>query len=121
MYLVDSRPLLNQNRLEIVNETIIYICTLMMFNFLNDNTPANISDYQGWILIAFAFLSLMINIVLSVYGQAVLLIYIAKDNWDKRKLQEKIKSRDNNSEQLKSAFPQMSGVLNKKFEIIEAI
>ena len=66
-YMISCQPLKSAraNKVEIFNETIIYICCLIMSNFLNVAMPLDLRDLLGWILMGFASLNIVVNIGLT--------------------------------------------------------
>lgn len=66
-YLYDSLPLKNGNKIELMNEIVIYIVALLQMNFMNIRNPEHLTELLGWILIGVVGLVMAMNLSLTFF------------------------------------------------------
>lgn len=66
-YMVACHPLKtpSENKIEIFNETTIYICCCVMTVFLNVAMPLELRDMLGWVLMGFAGFNIFVNLIIT--------------------------------------------------------
>lgn len=94
-YYSASTPLKQGNNIEIVNEACIYVCTLIIGNFLNAALPLELSNILGWFLIGLICSNILLNITLTVVQSITQLI---KNTRDRRALGHVTKILNKNQE-----------------------
>jgi len=73
IYLVSYRPLntKKENFVEIFNEFTIMISAHITNIFLDVSIPQSAKDTMGWILMGFAALNIVVNLIIVVHGAVV--------------------------------------------------
>ena len=81
--MIACQPLLSpaENWIEIYNEFTIYMCSNIMAVFLNVAMPQSLRGILGWCLIGFAGVSILVNMILTVWNSVT-------DMWQERKLKK---------------------------------
>ena len=69
IYLIKAKPFNDpaKNKQEIVNESLVYTCSYLIFAVLNSANSQELRDTAGWIFIAVCLLSMAFNLSYVLY------------------------------------------------------
>lgn len=69
--MVGQNPLKQGNGIEKYNEFTIYICAYIFMLLLEISWPEPVKDFNGWLLIGFASLNILINMAITIFGSII--------------------------------------------------